>query len=542
MTTLLRVLHLEDDPVDADLIAATLTEAGLSCSSHRVDSRDGFIESLGAGGFDLILADYSIPGFDGMTALSIARQEAPEVPFLFVSATIGEELAIDALHHGATDYVLKQRLGRLIPSIKRALRECEDRRERKRAEEALVHSERQFRQAQKMEAVGRLAGGIAHDFNNLLTVIMGYSHVLAAALGPGHPLYEKIEETQKAGERAAMLVRHLLAFSRKQPLEPKVLSLNHIVNNLEGMLQRLIGADIKLNVTLDPSNSHVRADQAQLEQVVMNLVVNSRDAMRSGGTLSIQTSIVELITSPPYHVKPLLPGTYVRLSVEDSGSGMDPETQAHIFEPFFTTKEEGKGSGLGLSTVFGIVTQLEGAIDVTSEVGHGTRFDIYFPQASGQIEPKSSEEQPSGSIRGTESILLVEDDPNVRTLVRDELRKLGYSVIEARNGVEACLQASQQLDQVNLLLTDMVMPGMGGRELAQHLSMIKPELRILFMSGYTDDLGILSGHRQETTCFLQKPFTPEVLAQTVRRLLDAVPTDDNSSLGRQMTKTATAQY
>lgn len=542
MTTPLRLLHLEDDPVDADLVAATLTEAGLPCSSHRVDSREGFIEGLRAGGYDLILADYSIPGFDGMTALSIARQEAPDVPFLFVSATIGEELAIDAMHHGATDYVLKQRLGRLVPSVQRTLREREDRRQRKRAEDALIQSERQFRQAQKMEAVGRLAGGIAHDFNNLLTVMLGYSHVLAAALGPSHPLYEKIEETQKAGERAAMLVRQLLAFSRKQPLEPKVLSLNHVVTNLEGMLQRLIGADIQLVVTLDPSNSQVRADQAQLEQVIMNLVVNGRDAMQHGGTLSIHTSTVELITSPPYHVKPLLPGTYVRLSVEDSGSGMDPETQAHIFEPFFTTKEEGKGSGLGLSTVFGIVTQLEGAIDVTSEVGHGTRFDIYFPQIVSETGPESCKVRQTGSSGGTECILLVEDDSHVRTLVRDELRKLGYTVIEARNGVEACLQASQQLDQVDLLLTDMVMPGMGGRELAQHLSMIKPDLRILFMSGYTDDLGILSGHRQETTRFLQKPFTPDVLAETIRQLLDVGQAREKNSQERKTSKTATVQY
>jgi CheY-like chemotaxis protein len=262
--TPLRLLLLEDDPIDADLVSATLSEAGLECTVKRVDTRSDFLAALETGDFDLILADYSIPGFDGMTALSLARQQAPDIPFLFVSATIGEELAIDAMHLGATDYVLKQRLGRLVPSVQRALRERDERRERKRAEEALVQSERQFRQAQKMEAVGRLAGGIAHDFNNLLTVIMGYSHVLATELGHHHPLYTKIEETQKAGERAAMLVRQLLAFSRKQPLEQKHLSLNHVVANLEGMLQRLIGADIRLVIRLDPGSSQVRADQAQL--------------------------------------------------------------------------------------------------------------------------------------------------------------------------------------------------------------------------------------------------------------------------------------
>ncbi|HKY71887.1 MAG TPA: response regulator [Nitrospira sp.] len=516
----LSLLFLEDDPVDADLVAATLSEAGLTCTLKRVDTRVDFLKALESGDFDLILADYSVPGFDGMTALSLARQHAPEIPFLFVSATIGEELAIDAMHLGATDYVLKQRLGRLVPSVQRALRERDERRERRRAEEALAQSERQFRQAQKMEAVGRLAGGIAHDFNNLLTVIMGYSHVLATELGREHPLYSKIEETQKAGERAAMLVRQLLAFSRKQPLEPRHLSLNNVVANLEGMLQRLIGADIRLVISLDPGNGQVRADQAQLEQVLMNLVLNARDAMPNGGTLTIETAQVELARSPLYHVDPLPPGPYVKLSVGDTGSGMDRETQAHIFEPFFTTKEEGKGSGLGLSTVFGIVTQSGGAIDVTSRVGHGTTFDIFFPRVAADAHAASSGPASTQPAGGHETILLVEDDASVRILLRDALRKLGYRVIEAKQGLEACLLASQELDRLDLLLTDMVMPGMGGRELAQHLMAIKPELRILFMSGFTDDVGILAGHERGTSGFLQKPFTPELLARTVRKILD----------------------
>ena len=521
MKTPLRLLLLEDDPVDADLVAATLSESGLECTAHRVDTRHDFMTALEAGDFDLILADYSIPGFDGMSALSLAREHAPDIPFLFVSATIGEELAIDAMHQGATDYVLKQRLGRLVPSVQRALRERDERRERKRAEEALAQSERQFRQAQKMEAVGRLAGGIAHDFNNLLTVIMGYSHVLATELGRHHPLYNKIEETQKAGERAAMLVRQLLAFSRKQPLEPKHLTINTVVSNLEGMLQRLIRADIRLIIRLDPGNGQVRADQAQLEQVLMNLVVNARDAMPNGGTLTIETAQVELAKTPLYHVDPLPPGSYVKMSVEDTGSGMDRETQAHIFEPFFSTKEEGKGSGLGLSTVFGIVTQSGGAIDVTSRVRHGTRFDIFFPRVAPDGHAASAQQASMEPAGGHETILLVEDDASVRILLRDALRKLGYRVIEAKQGLEACLLASQEMDRLDLLLTDMVMPGMGGRELAQHLMTIKPDLRVLFMSGFTDDVGILAGHEQGTSGFLQKPFTPELLARTVRKILDA---------------------
>jgi signal transduction histidine kinase/ActR/RegA family two-component response regulator len=525
----LRILQLEDNPVDAELILTTLIEGDIPCQSQLVDTRQAFVAALKEGRMDLILADYSIPGFDGMTALILARQHCPDVPFLFVSATIGEELAIDAMHQGATDYVLKQRLGRLVPSVLRALRELDDRAERKRAEEALRQSEKQFRQSQKMEAVGRLAGGIAHDFNNLLTVIMGYSQVLSTELGPQHPLRGKIEETQKAGERAAMLIRQLLTFSRKQSLDPKVLSLNTAVTNLESLLRRLIGEDIHFVTKLDPTNGRLRADQAQLEQVLVNLVVNARDAMPKGGTLTIETAQVELTRSPVYHLTPLPPGPYVRLSVGDTGCGMDRQTQSHIFEPFFTTKGEGKGSGLGLSTVFGIVTQCGGAIDVTSRVGHGTRFDLYFPSVESEIlatAPTTPSGQPQ---RGTETILVVEDEPSVRTLVRDELRKLGYRVIEAKNGVEACLLATQQAGSLQLLLTDVVMPGMGGQELAQHLSVIKPDLRTLFMSGYMDDIGIMAGQEEGTSSFLQKPFTPEVLARAVRNLLDASTPSDKTS-------------
>jgi two-component system cell cycle sensor histidine kinase/response regulator CckA len=527
--TPLRLLHLEDNPVDAELITATLMEGNIPCQSQLVDTRQAFVAALKEGRIDLILADYSIPGFDGMTALILARQHCPDVPFLFVSATIGEELAIDAMHQGATDYVLKQRLGRLVPSVQRALRELDDRAERKRAEEALRQSEKQFRQSQKMEAVGRLAGGIAHDFNNLLTIIMGYSQVLLTELGPQHPLRGKIEETLKAGERAATLIRQLLTFSRKQSLDPKILSLNTAVTSLESLLRRLIGEDIQFVSKLDPTNGRLRADQAQLEQVLVNLVVNARDAMPKGGTLTIETAQVELTRSPVYHLTSLPPGPYVRLAVSDTGCGMDRMTQSHIFEPFFTTKGEGKGSGLGLSTVFGIVTQSGGAIDVTSRVGHGTRFDLYFPSVESDLLTTAPTQPLGQPQRGTETILLVEDEPSVRTLVRDELRKLGYRVVEAKNGVEACLLATQQAASLQLLLTDVVMPGMGGRELAQHLTVIKPDLRTLFISGYMDDVGIMAGQEEGTSSFLQKPFTPEVLGRAVRNLLDASTPSDRTS-------------
>lgn len=522
MKSPLRVLHLEDNPVDAELIAATLAEGGIPCDAKCVETREQFVAALKGRDFDMILADYSLPSFDGVSALALARQLRPDVPFIFVSGTLGEELAIDTMHRGATDYILKQRLGRLVPSVQRALREMDERAERRRAEEALRQSEKQFRQAQKMEAVGRLAGGLAHDFNNLLTVIMGYSQVLLSELGEDHPLRSKIEETQKAGERAATLIRQLLTFSRKQALEPKVVALNGVVTSLESLLRRLIGEDIQLVIQTDPADPRIKADPAQLEQVIMNLVVNARDAMPKGGTLTIETSSATLARSPLHYLHPLPPGRYVRLSVTDTGCGMDSRILSHIFEPFFTTKEEGKGTGLGLSTVYGIVTQSGGGIDVTSRINKGTRFDIYFPHVRLDATT-STETETSGQVsRGSETILVVEDEPSVRQLVRDELGKLGYRVLEAKSGVEACLLATQQGGQLHVLLTDVVMPGMSGRELAQHLLVIKPDLKVLFISGYADDVGITGpDDRGSAFAFLQKPFTPEVLARTVRDLLDA---------------------
>ena len=521
MTQPLRFIHLESNPADAALIATTLRDAGILCQLKQAQTREEFLAALRQEGFSLILADTAVPGFDGATALSLARTLHPDVPFLFVSDTQGEEFAIDMMQHGATDYISKQRLGRLVPSIKRTLRELDERLERRRAEDALRVSEKQFRQAQKMEAVGRLAGGLAHDFNNLLTVIMGHSQVLLGELPSGNPIRAKIEEMQKAGERAASLIRQLMAFSRKQPLEPKILPLNSVVGNVESMLRRLIGEDIQLVIRPDPFNGHVKADPGQLEQVLMNLVVNARDAMPNGGLLAIETSQTELARTPMHHLHPLPLGQYVKLTVTDTGCGMNADVLAHLFEPFFTTKEEHKGTGLGLSTVFGIVTTCGGGIDVWSQVGHGTTFDLYFPRVNPQATTADAT-APQGRLRqGSETILLVEDDSGVRNLVRHELVKTGYQVIEAKNGVEACLTATQQSYHVDLLLTDVVMPGMNGRELAQHLSVIKPNLRVLFMSGYLDDISVNSSMDPHRTTFLQKPFTPDLLLRTVRALLDS---------------------
>lgn len=521
MTEPLRFIHLESNPADADLICTTLRGAGIACEPTRAQTREEFLAALRQNGCSLILADTSVPGFDGTAALALTRAFHPDMPFLFVSSAQGEDFAVEMMQRGATDYIFKQRLGRLVPSIKRTLRDLDERLERRRAEDALRLSEKQFRQAQKMEAVGRLAGGLAHDFNNLLTVILGHSQILLADLAPDAPIRGKIEEMQSAGERAAALIRQLLAFSRKQALEPKVFPLNAAIGSIETMLHRLIGEDVQLAIRLDPADGHVKADPSQLEQVIMNLVVNGRDAMPNGGLLAIETSQVELTRTPMHHLQPLPLGHYAKLTVTDTGCGMDANTLTHLFEPFFTTKEEGKGTGLGLSTVFGIVTSYGGGIDVWSQIGHGTTFDLYFPRADPQATAAQSRELQERIRRGSETILLVEDDTAVRDLVRNELTKTGYHVVEARNGVEACLTATQQSMHVDLLLTDVVMPGMNGRELAQHLSVTKPNLRVLFISGYLDDISVNRGMDPHRTTFLQKPFTPDLLLRTVRALLDS---------------------
>ena len=381
--------------------------------------------------------------------------------------------------------------------------------------------ENQFHQAQKMEAVGKLAGGVAHDFNNLLTVINGYGEIVHAALPPGHPSRALVAEITKAGERAAGLTRQLLAFSRQSVLEPKVLDLNALVRGVENMLRRLIGEDIDLAAKLAPNLGNVKADPGQLEQAVVNLCVNARDAMPSGGKLTIETRNIELDAAYVATHPDVRPGSYVVLSVSDTGTGMTPEVQARIFEPFFTTKEHGKGTGLGLAMVFGFAKQSGGHVGVHSEVGRGTAFKLYFPQVGeAPLSGKSGVRQMS-MLKGTETILLVEDEDAVRALGRHVLAMCGYMVLEAGNGREAINEADRHAGPIQLLVTDVVMPGgMGGRQVAEAVVARHPEAKVLFTSGYTDDAVVRHGVLDAGTYFLQKPFTPISLSQKVREVLD----------------------
>ena len=379
--------------------------------------------------------------------------------------------------------------------------------------------EKQLRQTQRMEAVGQLSGGIAHDFNNLLGVIIGYSEILEHRLPSGDPLHKECQQIKKAGQSAASLTRQLLAFSRQQVLEPRILDLNAIVLNVEKMLRRLIGEHIDLKTNLDPALGSVKADQSQIEQVIINLAVNARDAMAHGGKLMIETANVDLDEDYARRHPPQLPGPYVLLSVADTGIGMDAETQTHIFEPFFTTKEVGKGTGLGLSTVYGVVRQSGGHVWVYSELGQGTTFKIYLPRAVQTTGLQQPHAAPADSLRGSETILLVEDEEALRELTRSLLEGAGYSVLEAELPEAATGIALQHRGPIHLLLTDMVMPGMTGRDLGAKLTPIRPEMKVVYMSGYTGFT--LAGLADSEIALLGKPFTRETLLRKVREALES---------------------
>ena len=381
--------------------------------------------------------------------------------------------------------------------------------------------EQQFRQAQKMEAVGRLAGGVAHDFNNLLTIINGYSQLLLEKLEPGSPMRAQVVEIQKSGERAADLTQQLLAFSRRQVLSPQVLDLNQVIRDTDKMLRRLIGEDVECRTVLYPELWMVRADPGQIAQILMNLGVNARDAMPQGGTLTIETSNADLTEAYTSFHAQITPGHYVVLVVGDTGVGMDRETQSHIFEPFFTTKEQGKGTGLGLATVYGIVKQSGGYIWVYSEPGKGATFKIYLPSVDGKVQPGSPSSERRITYQGTETILVVEDDTSVRQLVAEVLKSQGYQVLTASDPEEAAKTSAGYEKTIDLLLTDLVMPKLNGRQLAEHLAFSRPKMKVMFMSGYTDDAMVRHGFLSPGVAFIQKPFSPQALVRKIRGVLDA---------------------
>jgi PAS domain S-box-containing protein len=381
--------------------------------------------------------------------------------------------------------------------------------------------EAQLFQAQRLESIGRLAGGVAHDFNNLLTAITGYSQMLLLQLETQSPMRGKLDLIKKAADRAAALTGQLLAFSRKQLLQPQVLELNALIANIDKMLRRIIGEDIELVTVFGPDIGRIKADPTQLEQVMLNLVINARDAMPNGGKIVVETSSVELDDAYARSHVTVAPGRYVMLAVTDKGCGMDAEVLKHIFEPFFTTKKKGKGTGLGLSTVYGIVKQSGGNIWVYSESGQGTTFKIYLPEVDDAVEQTKAEESPDEVSGGTETVLLAEDEEFVRKFVKDVLQRYGYTVLEAHHGSEALRIGLEHSGPIHLLLTDVVMPRMSGQQLAKQMATLRPTVKVLYMSGYTESAIVHHGVLDSAAAFVQKPFTGEALARRVREVLDS---------------------
>ena len=645
MSETLRVLQVEDSESDAALMVRLLEKSGYRVHAERVEEAEPMRRALAREDWDVVIADFQLPQFDAGAALEILHESGRDIPFIVVSGMIGEDRAVEMMRAGAHDYVLKDRIARLVPAVQREIRECQSRGERRRAEEQLrdrdewlalavsvtqlgmfdfypqsgkliwseggkrhfglpadaevtyetflrgLHPddrkrvddliqkafdpasggayatdyrtigltdkverwlaargrvffdtafrpmrfvevtmditerkqlEEQFRQSQKLEGVGRLAGGVAHEFNNLLTVITGFSHITLAGLAPYDKLRGGVEEVLKAAVRATSLTEQLLAFSRRQPSRTEIVVLNELVENVEKMLGRLIGADVNVALVLDPAAGTIRADAMQIEQAIMNLILNARDAMPNGGKLTIETAHQSVDERFAASHPDLSPGEYLALTVRDTGTGISDEVKTHIFEPFFTTKPQGKGTGLGLSTVYGIVKQCGGSITVWSEVGRGAEFRILLPAVEVPAVPAQRVDAAVVSAVtmpwGTETILLAEDEEGVRRFVLESLERRGYRVLACCNGREAIERARQHPGAIHLLITDAVMPEMGGAELAAQFADCHPGVPVLCMSGYS--AMVWPGAEAAEASFLQKPFTPAALLMRVRALLD----------------------
>jgi signal transduction histidine kinase/response regulator RpfG family c-di-GMP phosphodiesterase len=642
----IRVLLLEDRPADAALIIHELRRAGFEPLAQRVETEAEYLACLDPT-LDLILADFALPQFDALHALSLLQKYGMDIPFIVITGSL-EEAALECMRQGATDYLLKDRLARLGPAVTCALHQNALRIEKQQTDIALRESEAlnravlsslashiavldqngvivvvnrnwerfardngdmhleytgigvnyltvcqkaaesgdelarqvlkgiqavlsgkqahfsfeypchspqeqrwftmnvtpldganggvvvaheniterkrleaQFLQVQKLESIGRLAGGIAHDFNNLLTAMTGYVDLALATLPPENDVYSDLSEIQKAVRRASTLTQQLLAFARKQIIEPHIINLNSLIDDMNRLLRRLLTEDIELVTRLDPELGQIKVDPGQFEQVIVNMAVNAADAMPSGGRFVIETKNILIDESYVHEHIQVAPGQYVLLTISDTGVGMDAKVKQLIFEPFFTTKEAGRGTGLGLSTCYGIVKQNGGYIWVYSEIGHGTTFKIYLPRVDAPVEDFARPSITQAIPQGTETILLVEDEAAVRQIAARTLRAQGYTVIEAANGTEALQITHTHPGAINLILTDVVMPSMGGGALVEQLKALYPAIKMLFTSGYTDATIVHHGQLKPGVQFIQKPFSPAALARKVRDVLDS---------------------
>ncbi|WP_279357808.1 response regulator [Methylobacterium indicum] len=553
----LRILLLEDSDLDAELLGAVLEDAALSVALDRVISRDAFAAATGAGCHDIILADYVLPAFDGMSALAMARDRCPEIPFVFVSGTLGEEVAVEALKNGATDYVTKQRLDRLPRVILRALSEArahvlrrqaeqalrdlnegleqrvaERTRELAEANAALQHqiAEREriedaLRQAQRLEAVGQLTSGVAHDFNNLLTVIAGNIEFLERAVFDDRSR-RRLEMMRGAAERGARLTAQLLAFSRRQKLEPVPVQLNRTVASMRDLLQSSMGGSSRIEMTLQPDLWPALVDATQIELIILNLAINARDAMAVGGCLTIETANVRL-AAPPARAEEPMPGEYAMVAVSDTGTGIPAEVLARVFEPFFTTKEVGKGSGLGLAQVYGFAKQSGGGVRIDTRVGEGTSVRVYLPRVAGEaalheVRPATADVSLARDTSDKRVVLVVDDDSAVRDITTTRLGEAGYAIREAGSGL-AAIQALEADPAVDLAVLDFAMPGMNGVEVATVIRSRWPAIQILFVTGYADHTALSQVDVGGDDRVVQKPFRGEDLERKVASILERRP-------------------
>ena len=509
-----RVLMVEDLEDDAALQVRMLRQAGYEVEFERVDSAGGLSRVLDKK-WDIIISDHSIPHFSGNEALKIVRARDEEVPFIFVSGTVGEDAAVAAMKVGAQDYVMKTNLQRLVPAVQRELREAEDRRERKRLEQH-VH------QLQRFESIGRLAGGVAHDFNNIIGAILGWAEMGYEEAEPNSRLRERFQRIREQSQRAVKLTSQLLAFGRKQILQRRKVNLNVLVEEEMNLLRRVIGDDIEVRVLAAQDLQVTLADPTQVEQVIMNLCLNARDAMAGGGQLIIETQNIEIGEEYCRNHAYGRPGSYVLLSVSDTGSGMDAATMERIFEPFFTTKELGRGTGLGLATVYGIVKQHGGFIYAYSEPGKGTSFKVYLRAESGDHEPRETtrDDKP---LRGTETILLAEDHEGLRDSAQEMLEALGYRTIVACDGRKALELFKTNSDEIDLVVMDVVMPLLNGPEAYLEMSALRPGIRVIFTTGYTSEAASLISLVEKGAAILQKPYSLTSLSQMIRGAIEHQP-------------------
>jgi signal transduction histidine kinase len=549
----LRILHLEDSDLDAELIEAELENLGHPVTIERVITRDEFAAAATAGRHDVILADYVLPTFDGVSALGIARQQCPDTPFIFCSGTLGEEVAVEALKNGATDYVTKQRLDRMSRTIVRALAEARARADKRAAEAALqalnetleariadrtrelaeanaalqeqiVERERAedaLRLAQRLDAVGQLTSGVAHDFNNLLTVIAGNIEFLERAVTDERSK-KRLDMMRGAAARGANLTAQLLAFSRRQRLEPTPVSLNKTVMSMRDLLQSSIGGAIQIETTLQDGLWSALVDATQIELVILNLAINARDAMAVGGRLTIETANVT-VTAVPTRPEQPRPGEYVMISVSDTGTGMPPDVLARVFEPFFTTKETGKGSGLGLAQVYGFIKQSGGGIRIDTALGEGSSFKVYLPRVAegdaATADQAVSVDFARASSPGLRPVLLVvDDDAGVREVTATRLAEAGYAVREAASGLQALVSLEAD-PRVDLVVLDFAMPGMNGAEAATEIRKRWPAMPVLFVTGFADTEALALAGAAGVDAIVLKPYRDGELERKVAATL-----------------------